>query len=709
GRSEGKDEKARYLLPYVAPDQGTDTCLRDILRRDPYLAQSWMREKSVKLPVGRFNRLLEMLPEGKDIDKEGLTSVTLTLKDHADRTLEIAIDDKMDDISMDETLIIGHKDLSDEFDLNNVLKIFDDSEKLIFRIVNEKEGVLDEGDMQRLATILGVSTYGDYGMADEIINSYTRLKRYHDCIIVGNQPRKNNDYKLAMMGHAYALRYQLSKKLSDLDLSDMNLTSFDFSYGRMENTLLRNGILTNACFFKTQMSGSNLEDCDIGGTMFKDCSMDKCSFNRSKVTSATFENVLLDSASFVEAEISSIHIGDIRLRDAAFTRSNVRSASFTEVNLDHSNFQESTLTDVTFGRCHMANSIFIGCTSSESTFDDSVLKGGNFRGAMMSNTTMTDSNFSECEFTDANVTSAMMGRSLFSNSSCENVNFTGSVLLACKFDTSLLSRSSFVKSFIGSWTLRPAERNWVAKDQQIIEHEQNLSSGVRSISHSVTSSADKTVPESTREHYGKVIRTSVDLITMEGHISLFDHSTMEDCLFTETEIADSMMRFVILSGSRFNSSRITNSSFEGSILNNMSVSKCALVNVNFDRTSWNGSTLSDVRSESCDFCNCSITDASFVSVAFRRCNVENTAFRGSKIIGCTFTDMVITDELLKVSEACEFIGCTFRGMSEKAMNRDMENRFRRCTFIDCAESRAVMAHSEGCTFHDTGAGENGTA
>lgn len=640
-----------------------------------------------------------------DIEKNGPQSVTIERK------------------VLDEYLKVAYRDMVDEFESNRVISVFDDIERILCRMAGINSETLDYTDRKKLESIFGVGggRMSETGIANDILDYYFQLKSYRDNYFVisaengsddgkqtdvapwidlvtlkpdqcldrlfvdicndesddnGQEKKDGKDRKIkrkkgpSMSEHlremtpfVYLLRYELSKKLTTEDLSNMHLPMYDFSYGNLEKSTLRGSQLTGASFYRANLTDADLSDCDLTGSDFKHACATGAMMTGSKISNASFEGCICDGTGFNRGSLTNCRFPKTPMAGMTLEDSSVVLGVFTDCNCAGSNFVNASLIKSVMDECICINSNLSGSTMSDCTITNSNFTGCTFTNATMNNTSLKYSLFITTKIENAEMTSNFLLDCDFSSSQMKRVNFTGSQILAASFESAQLAKSDFTRSFIGSYRLDSRLSEWVTKDEDVL----------------------RTYEMSRRElvsNRDPVSGPDSDIIKMRNEISVFDHAFMMECLFIEAEITDVSMRYVLLNRSTFNKVYLANTTLENASLSEVYMADMDVDGCNLNNTSFNNASITAVR-----FINCFMRDAAFggtvfTNTEFVKCNLSESSFNGASIIGSVLKESTGLNAGL-------FQGC--KGMNitlEKC--RTADGRTISGTFLDIDELTAKL-------------------
>jgi fluoroquinolone resistance protein len=123
--------------------------------------------------------------------------------------------------------------------------------------------------------------------------------------------------------------------LSKSDLSEIIFLDCEFSRCNLSLVKLSQTALRNVKFKDCKMLGINFENCNEFGfsIYFEGCTLDRASFNRSKLKKTVFKNSNLQAVDFTQSDLSFCTFEDCDLTDAIFKNTNIERADLrTAIN-----------------------------------------------------------------------------------------------------------------------------------------------------------------------------------------------------------------------------------------------------------------------------------------------------------------------------------------------------------------------------------------
>ena len=413
--------------------------------------------------------------------------------------------------------VVGYCRISDRYDIRDVMKAYDDTERILKRIAGLKDNSFKSEDYKRLESALGAKSVisSGNGMSDDIIDGYHILKKYHDSLVVAEDHRRRRDPITdrdlkAMMPFLSILRFELALKLSGKDLSGINLRGYDFTNAVMRNTILADGAYIDASFNGARMDCANVSRCDLSMSDLRDVSADSAVFDGSKMVRTELDGAVLRGSSFIGtslryASMARTDVTGCVLRGAEILSADVHGSDFSGSDLRSVNCVGTTAEDSRF-----ANAIFDGSRMSDGTFRGCDFTGTNFGSSAINNMYFQKLVLNATRFEEADIMECIFVDSSFYDAYAARVNFTGSVLMGVNFSEARLSGCDFNKTVIGPYSRTGDGQETVYPD---FRH---------------ATMASNTFTDS------RIVGASFRFATLAG--SRFSNVTLEDCDFTDCDM-----------------------------------------------------------------------------------------------------------------------------------------------------------------------------
>ena len=573
--------------------------------------------------------------------------------------------------------IIGYCDIHDEFDVYNVFHVFESIEKILCRSIGTESPVINKSDNMKLSSTLSKGTpyRAEAGMVDDIISLYYMVREYRDNYMVRfeedydiDEPstikfpdlpmlnllshecpgvinfRKHDglstevermessdnaslSYMQAVSPFVYLLRYELSKKMSRLELSDLSLNGYDFSYGILDGSILKGSMLMNTVFYITSMNGIDLGKCDLTGSTFTRCSAIASYFGDAVLSNVLIEKTPLEESVFDHASITGSVFPKLNMKGCAFSNAAIVNSAFDDTRLTNTSFLGSKIISSRLNNCLMCDSKLISVSLSESMITNCDLSGSNIGKSSMSTSTIVNSRFIRTNLSESILTSDMILNCDFSSSLCQMIDFTGSQLLSVKFNSASLNKSNFTHAYIGPYELHPRSK-WPVRDNELYDEYNNVQQKLKNIGNA---------QELKSKEMNREIKSAINLQTeVLSHISSFLNSLAQQCIFSDSELFQCRMYGTLLTGSSFTNTKLTDSCFQNSSFAETKFTDVLVLGCSFTNASFDGALIANTM-----FRNTIMHDASFAKCNLTQCRIadsdmDNTSFEGSTLINCTF-------------------------------------------------------------------------
>ncbi len=425
-------------------------------------------------------------------------------------------------------------EISDRYGAWDSMKLYDDTERILKRIAGLDAESFDSDDYKRLESALGAKGALDSrkGMSADILDGYRLLKKYHDSMIVageedGDKKTKPADELKPMLPLLSLLRFELVRKLSEKDLSGINLHGYDFSDGVLRNTILTGSKLIGSSFVQANLDCADLSKCDLSTADFKESHCKSSVFDGSKMVRVNMTDTAMTGASFAGSTIRRCLITGGDMTGCVLTEAELLSTEIREVDLSGADLRSTNFADVTAENVRFANSIFDGSRISDGTFRVCDFTGTNFGNSAINNMYFQDLALNSVRFEDADIMECIFVDCSIYDSYCTNVNFTGSVLMGADFSESRISDCDFNKAMICSY--RRSEDD-VKPISPKFAHS-NMSGNTYTDSEIID--ADFSYADMRKTRAGNTVFTRCDFTTADLTKARFRDCTFKDCKLPE--------------------------------------------------------------------------------------------------------------------------------------------------------------------------------
>ena len=633
-------------------------------------------EKSLNLKKKSFNNTPLVIrmdaKESEDLvswkGMEGLTYDPVTSPDTTDKII-LGIRAGDDESGDDKMYVLNNKiatrDMSDEFDSQNVLKIFGDVEYILCKIANIPPSRITDLDRNILLSALGSNR--DYtmenGLAEDIVHKYYLLRDYRDYYtIVANTesnpekiPRpdpltgfrttgevpaydidtgKNKrgkvskptdmEYIQAIVPHIFVLRFELLKKLEDRTLTDMSLIQFDFSYAKLNGSNLSDSVLNKASFYYADMRGAKLSGCELNNTDFREADCSSIVLDHAIMHASSTDNAVFNYCNMTGMMLSETKFNDCSLVNSALEGAHINVCTFQDCNISGSNSRAVRMSKCRIGASGFTNTDFRHCTLSECTVSESDFSASTFSESTINNTTISESLFIGVKLDRSDMMSLVLMDDDFSNSMLNSTNMTGSSLIDVRMESSLMSDCNFTKTIIGSKTpLADRSKIPVSKNIKDIQRRTELE----------LEYVECRISDKNRDTYPK--HPSDTLLDVKSN---YDYAVMTRSVFIDTEMFDTSFRYAILSDSIFNGTTISNCLFENASFSKALFADITVYSTNMSNSDFDNANFTNVVMNGCTLDGC-LFNSRLVGMTFEECSMEETVFSNCTLYRCTFRNI----------------------------------------------------------------------
>lgn len=430
-------------------------------------------------------------------------------------------------------------EISDRYDAWDAMKFYNDTERILKKIAGLDNESFNSDDYKRLETALGAFLSEDAGMAEDIMENYRILKRYHDSIIVSDERNAHSRIRAGdnitvtitnlkpMLPRLSMLRFELVRKLSEKDLAGVILHGYDFSDGVLKNTILTGSKLIDSTFVQANLDCANLSDCDLSMCDFRDSEARSTVFDGSKMVRANLNNTDMSGSSFVKTMMRRSFIINSDMSGCVLTAGEVLSTEMRDSDFSGCDMRNANLSDVSAENTRFANSIFDGSRISDGTFRGCDFTGTNFGTSAINNMYFQDLTLNAVRFENADIMECIfVGCSLY-DSFCSEVNFTGSVLMGVNLSEARISGCDFNKAMIGPYR---AGKNGAEVMSPNFMHATMTSN---TYTDSEIIDADFSYADMRKTRAGNTVFTRCDFTTADLTKARFRDCTFKDCKLPE--------------------------------------------------------------------------------------------------------------------------------------------------------------------------------
>lgn len=385
-------------------------------------------------------------------------------------------------------------------------------------------------------------------------------------------------------------------------LSNSSMSNAVFSNNEFENAQMKACDLSNCVFAKCVVSDSRLTDTVFNGSVFTDSEVKSSDFSDSKLWNITFEHTKIFSCDFTRAEIKNWKwensTGKIILSNCSFAFSvwndmfiksaDLSDSVFGDASLIGAEFEDVKLENTLFLRCQLAQASFIKCEEFEqSSFQDANLFGAAFEDCKMDRSSFFRANASYASLNNCSIKNSDCAESNFRNAKIRKVDFENTRLKTSTFDFSIIEDCKFIRV--------------LADNTQFT-----------SVACSKTNFSFSAMPD-----------------------SCFSKTTLDSCCLLGTDLSDSEATELTMRSCELNQTDLSRTRFIDCKMEEAKtpVKNCIFSDARF--ASVNGSTISGITFENCDFSQSVFSEMKIQDVTFHNC-----IFEGALFSNCQFKHVV---------------------------------------------------------------------
>lgn len=394
--------------------------------------------------------------------------------------------------------------------------------------------------------------------------AYSDLILYHNAKLVYENRNINGVMLKCTIKKRLLLFYMSHEKFDGMDLSNISLSGADLSYSNFSNCNLKGVRLkgTNCKgtdFSHSLMPGihfSDMEEVLPENIQKNDIEITQCddNLNRWDIYNG-HQATCLESASFSNADVSRmtlISYGEIDQNDN-FPFSSTEVPVIDKIlpfSMREVNFDDATLFKSMFKNVDLKNSSFFQARMYNSNLTLVHSSNVNFEKTVLTYSIIKYSSFINSNFQKTVMSNCYIYRGDFSYANLSDANFSNSKIIASKFYNSICNNTSF-KNIIQ-------------------DHIESTDKGTNIISF----------------EYATII--GADFSNSKLIKSDFSHSNAKNCIFTKVHINNSIFLYTILHSTIWNSSKIVNTKFIGSVMRD-----CMFISVDFIGCTFRNSDFSE--------------------------------------------------------------------------------------------------------------------
>lgn len=370
---------------------------------------------------------------------------------------------------------------------------------------------------------------------------------------------------------------------SNSDLSKIRLESADLCGSNFSGSNLSQSNLIDANLSQTNLIKSDLSNVHLGDAMLCDANLSEANLTKAKFywkNGANLSDADLSNSNLSEADLKHSYLVGAKLEKANLQRATLTSSNLSESNLQQCNLVEATLYECDFSFANLSNAKLIGANLFSSIFFQTIMTNADFTNAILCESTMSNLDLTCVEMTAADFTSARLFEVDLSKAVLTKTNFNSAYLADINLSEALL-----LYSFLGEADL----------------------TGAKFINAKLI--------------HANLTGSKLSYSDFSG--AYLSHANCEHAIFTSANLTDANLFGTNLSSCKLNYANLQNADLFRANLSNADLRYANLTGANLSEADLTGADLSFAKLQGANFMDSILTNTKFSSDNFDLFNKEN--------------------------------------------------------------------------------------
>ncbi len=183
------------------------------------------------------------------------------------------------------------------------------------------------------------------------------------------------------------------------ELSDLDLSGYDFSYANLNQSNLTKTHLSYSKFYRASLEQVILDECeflgsDLSHASLNECSAKRCGFGGTDLSHTSMINADLSDATLSRSKLVNADMRAADLKNARLSETDLSGAIFTRAKLVQSDLKQSNVKDTNFELADMQGCRLLGIKNfKKAAWIGADIRGLDLRGAYLVRRYIADENY----------------------------------------------------------------------------------------------------------------------------------------------------------------------------------------------------------------------------------------------------------------------------------------------------------------------------
>jgi uncharacterized protein YjbI with pentapeptide repeats len=266
------------------------------------------------------------------------------------------------------------------------------------------------------------------------IKEFNKNKRGHNLALKNRLLTGNIRYPEKKTSLAGAIFHKA--KFTNLQLTDVDMTSAQFSQTLFENGEFLNVTLNNASFKDVTFKNVKFVSLGFDNASFEDVTFDNCEFHDVRSKKTNFKNVAFKNTDFYRTSFDESTLAKVNWSECEFHRSAIADSSLTDVNLNNFKWIGGGFYSNSVHRMEMSKiEIFEGTISrgdytqlkiTDSAITESGIAGAKFKDVIFDNVSLIETSFMHNDFHNLTILDSKLDKFHIGHGSIDAFQLEGS-------------------------------------------------------------------------------------------------------------------------------------------------------------------------------------------------------------------------------------------------------------------------------------------